>query len=167
MTMKLKPISKTAIPQALAKATRYRLLNEPAQAESICRDVLLADPANQDAVYTLILSLADLFGHKGATTMGEVLKLTEQLGDDYLRDYARGIIFERCATATLEGHAHHASYIAYEYLQQAMTWFELAEKVRPEGNEDPILRWNACVRMMEQHNLRPLPEEEQRMPVGE
>ena len=163
----LKPISEKAIPQALAKATRYRLLNEPDQAESICRDVLAADPNNQDAVYTLILSLTDRFGHKGATSMGDTLKLTEQLSDNYHRDYARGIIFERCANATLEGHSHHATYIAYEYLQQAMTWFELAEKVRPEGNEDPILRWNSCVRMIEQHRLRPMPEEEQRMPMGE
>ncbi len=72
----LKPISKEAIPQALAKATRYRLLNEPAQAESICRDVLAADPENQEAVYALILALTDRFGHKGATPLGETLKST-------------------------------------------------------------------------------------------
>ncbi|MBK8499479.1 MAG: hypothetical protein IPL52_11860 [Flavobacteriales bacterium] len=165
--MQLKPISRAVIPQALAKATRYRLLNEPAQAESICRDVLLAEPDNQDATFTLILSLSDRFGHKGASPMGDTLKLTEQLSDAYQRDYARGIIFERCAVATLEGHSHQAVYIAYEYLQQAMTWYEQAEKLRPEGNEDPILRWNTCVRMIEQHKLKPLPEEEQRMPVGE
>ncbi len=163
----LKPLSKEAIPQALAKATRYRLLNEPAQAESICRDVLTADPANQDAIYTLILALTDQFGHKGATSLGETLKLTEQLADVYHRDYARGIICERHAGAALDVHSPHAGYIAYEYLHQAMSWFEKAEKVRPEKNEDPILRWNACVRMIEQHRLRPSPEEEQRAPLGE
>lgn len=163
----LKPISKEAIPQALAKATRYRLLGEPAQAESICRDVLTADPANQDATYSLILTLTDQFGHKGATSLGDTLRLTEQLTDPYHRDYARGIIYERHAGAALEGSSLHAGYIAYEYLQQAMTWFEKAEKVRPEKNEDPILRWNACVRMIEQHKLQPSPEEEQRAPLGE
>lgn len=163
----LKPISKEAIPQALAKATRYRLLNEPAQAESICRDVLSADPANQEAIYALILALTDRFGHKGALSLGETLKLTEQLTDPYHRDYARGIIYERHAGAALEGSSMHADFIAYEYLQQAMIWFEKAEKTRPERNEDPILRWNACVRMIEQHRLKPSPEEEQRAPLGE
>jgi len=163
----LKPISKDAIPQALAKATRYRLLNESAQAESICRDVLTADPANQDAIYSLILAMTDQFGHKGATSLGDTLKLTEQLSDPYHRDYARGIIYERHAGAALEGSSQHAGYIAFEYLHQAMTWFEKAEKVRPEKNEDPILRWNACVRMIEQHRLKPSPEDEQRAPLGE
>ena len=32
----LKPLSREAIPRALEKAERYRLLNEPAEAESIC-----------------------------------------------------------------------------------------------------------------------------------
>ncbi|HMC98419.1 MAG TPA: hypothetical protein VKG92_12235 [Flavobacteriales bacterium] len=162
-----KAISKQAIPQALAKATRYRLLNEPAQAESICRDVLLADPTNQDAIYALILALTDRFGHKGATSLGETLKMTEQLTDPYHREYARGIIYERHAGAALEGNSPHAGYIAYEYLHQAMTWFEKAEQVRPDQNEDPILRWNACVRMIQQHRLKPSPEEEQRAPLGE
>jgi hypothetical protein len=35
----LKSLSKEAIPAALEKAMRYRLLNEPAEAESICLDV--------------------------------------------------------------------------------------------------------------------------------
>ena len=43
-----KPISKDVIPSALAKAERYRLLNEPGEAESICLDVLQIEPDNQD-----------------------------------------------------------------------------------------------------------------------
>ena len=35
----LRPLSASAIPGALAKAERYRLLNESGQAESICQDV--------------------------------------------------------------------------------------------------------------------------------
>jgi hypothetical protein len=45
----LKPLSREAIPAALEKAYRYRLLNEPLEAESICRDILEADPENQEA----------------------------------------------------------------------------------------------------------------------
>ena len=42
----LKPLSREAVPAALEKAVRYRLLNEPEQAESSCLDVLLVDPKN-------------------------------------------------------------------------------------------------------------------------
>src|SRR5207247_1282312 len=45
----LKPLTQEAIPKALEKAERYRLLKEPAQAESICLDVLQIDPGNQKA----------------------------------------------------------------------------------------------------------------------
>ena len=38
--MTLKPLHKDAIKGALAKAERYRLLNEPAEAESICLDAV-------------------------------------------------------------------------------------------------------------------------------
>jgi hypothetical protein len=43
----LKPLSKEAIPAAIDKAMRYRLLNEPGEVESICLDVLQTDPHNQ------------------------------------------------------------------------------------------------------------------------
>ena len=57
----LKPLHKDAIPAALAKAERYRLLNEPGEAESICLDVLQVDPGSQDALVMLILALTDQF----------------------------------------------------------------------------------------------------------
>ena len=46
----LKPMSKDAVPAALAKAERYRLLNEPGEAESICLDILQVDAHNEDAL---------------------------------------------------------------------------------------------------------------------
>ena len=48
----LKRILPSAAPVALEKALRYRLLNEPMQAESICRDVLEVDPSNKEALVT-------------------------------------------------------------------------------------------------------------------
>ena len=36
MEFQLKTLSPEAVPRALAKAERYRLLNEPGEAESIC-----------------------------------------------------------------------------------------------------------------------------------
>ena len=40
MELQLKPISKDGIPEAISKAELYRYLNEPGEAESICRDIL-------------------------------------------------------------------------------------------------------------------------------
>ena len=57
----LKRISKDAVPAALEKALRYRLLNEPLESESICRDVLATDSKNQEALVTLLLALTDQF----------------------------------------------------------------------------------------------------------
>ena len=58
----LKPISRQAVPEAIQKAERYRLLNEPWQAESICQDVLGIEPDHQAALVMLLLSLTDQFG---------------------------------------------------------------------------------------------------------
>jgi len=57
----LKLLHKEGIPAALDKAERYRLLNEPAEAESICLDVLAIEPDHQQALITLLLALTDQF----------------------------------------------------------------------------------------------------------
>ncbi len=67
-----KPISPASVPGALAKAERYRLLNEPGEAESICLDILAVEPDNQQALASLILSLTDQLQHK-ARAFGEAL----------------------------------------------------------------------------------------------
>ena len=60
--LNLKPLSKDAVESALAKAERYRLLNEPDEAESICLDVLELEPDNQAAQVMLLLALSDQCG---------------------------------------------------------------------------------------------------------
>ena len=62
----LKPLSPEAVPAAIEKAMRYRLLNEPAEAESICLDVLEIDSTNQRALVILLLSITDQFGRRAA-----------------------------------------------------------------------------------------------------
>ena len=57
----IKPIHREAVPAALEKAKHYRLLNAPADAESICLDILEIDPDHQEALVVLILSLTDQF----------------------------------------------------------------------------------------------------------
>ncbi len=64
----LRPLSPAAIPAALAKAERYRLLNDSGQAESICQDVLAIDPDNQDALAMMILAITDQFNDEGTAS---------------------------------------------------------------------------------------------------
>jgi len=157
---KLKSITKEAIPQALEKAMHYRLLNDPWQAESICRDILRADPENQEAIYTLILAITDQFEGKFKKTLSQALDKVSDLTDNYQEEYCRGLIFERQARAALKRHTPRAVYIAYDHLMRAMNHYENAEKIRPDTNEESILRWNACARYIREHNLVPSPSEE-------
>jgi len=154
----LKPISRKAIPFALAKVERYRFLNEPWQAESICLDVLRVEPTNQQALKLLLLSLTDQFG-KGvpASKAREILTILES---EYDRCYYAGIICERWAEFTLRQGAPGAGFIAYQSLREAMEQYECAEGLRPAGNDDALLRWNACARvLMRNKELRPRGEE--------
>ncbi|HUL75615.1 MAG TPA: hypothetical protein VLT86_21050 [Vicinamibacterales bacterium] len=149
--MHLKPLSKDAIPGALAKAERYRLLNEPGQAESICLDVLAVDPDHQPARVMLILALTDQFGEHPAAALQRARDILPHLHDAYERAYYAGLICERRARAQLAKGGHGSSQAAHEWLKDALQHYAEAETRRPSGNDDAILRWNACVRLLEQH----------------
>jgi hypothetical protein len=158
MEFKLKPLSSEAIPSALERAHRYRLLNEPWQAESICEDILQVDPKNQSALTTLLLAITDQFGvHVSATRAREVLSAMD---GEYERVYYAGIIFERSARARMRQAAPGAGFRAYEDFVNAMRSYEMAEQLRPTGNDEALLRWNTCARTLtSHHDLRPEPEE--------
>lgn len=155
----LKPISRDSLDGALAKAERYRLLNEPTEAESICRDILEVAPANRDARISLILALTDEFTRDDrafATAMAE----TANLESAYDRAYYSGIAWERRAKASHDAGRPGSSGRVYEWIVKALGLFEEAERLRPAGNDDPILRWNACVRFLERHkSLKPATED--------
>ena len=146
----LKPLHQDAIPAALIKAERYRLLNEPGQAESICLDILAVDAANQPALVMLILALTDQFVEHAAL-LQRARDVLPRLTGDYERAYYSGLICERRAKAHLAQGGHGASQAAREWLKEALEHYAQAESVRPHGNDDPILRWNACVRLLERH----------------
>jgi len=155
----LKRISPDGIPHALERAERYRLLNDPAQAESICRDVLAVDPDNQTALRALILALTDQFSAGGAGTAArEARGYIVQLDDEYDRAYYTGIVYERETRAYLE-RKNVVRSAAYDGFRQAMEWYERAEALRPPGNVDAVLRWNSCVRALERERLEPEPPE--------
>lgn len=147
-----KPISRDGIPSALAKAERYRLLNEPGEAESICLDVLQIEPENQDAIVALLLSLTDQFPDEPGTCASLAARadaLVERLHDAYEREYYKGIIRERRAKAALQRDSFHSSASAVGWLHEALACFERAEALKPVHNDDATLRWNACARLMQ------------------
>jgi hypothetical protein len=152
--LEIKPIHRDAIPEALQKAERYRLLNDPAQAESICRDILRLEPGNDSALVLIVLALSDQF----TTDRGEKVALAareyvERLPDEYRRLYYRGLVAERRARALLS--RGMTRRFAWDGLREAMALYERAEAVRPPGNDDAILRWNSCVRTIRRENLAP------------
>ena len=156
----LKALSKDAIPAALEKAERYRLLNEPAEAESICLDVLKADPANQEAIVTLLLALTDRFEKGYAVSDTQTKELLKRMKSEYDRAYYSGIVVERRAKMKLRQNTPDCRFQAYDLLREAMNWFEKAEAIRPPGHDDALLRWNTCARIIERNNLVPREEEE-------
>ena len=147
----LKPLTRDGIPGALAKAERYRLLNEPGAAESIYLDVLEIDSDNQQALVGLLLALTDQFEHGLPGCVNEAREVLPRLADEYERAYYAGIICERQAKAQLRQARPGSGSMAYEWFREAKSWYEKAEALRPPGNDDVLLRWNACARLMLRH----------------
>ena len=134
MEYKLKTISQAGIEEANKKAERYRFLNQPQEAESICRDVLETDPANQLALRNLGLAITDQFTGHMADRPGEAEKAFAKLTDKYERLYYTGIMHERRAKTQLA--AGHAPYTLFNIFEEAMQCFKDAEAIRPPANDD-------------------------------
>jgi hypothetical protein len=147
----LKSITAAGIPAALQKAERYRLLNDSSAAESICLDVLEVDPENQTALVTLLLSITDQFAEQLSDGVRRAQDVLPRLTHEYKRAYYAGVICERRGKAQLHRGGPGSDDVASEWLHDAMRWYEQAEALRPSGNDEAILRWNTCVRMLAKH----------------
>ena len=162
----LKPLSREAIGRALERAERYRLLNEPVEAESICLDVLAADAQNQPALVMLLLALSDQFEEGESGGVGRARDVAQRLRDEYERAYYSGIVAERRAKAQLKRGGSGSGYAAYASFRDALALYEKAEAIRPPGNDDAILRYNTCVRILERHpDLTEAPQDEAEQPL--
>ncbi len=153
MTLELKSISRSGIPEAVSKAELYRALNEPEEAESICLDILAVEPDHQLAIRLLGLAITDQFTGEAFDRYGEAEKSFHSLAHPYERLYYTGILYERRAKAQLR--AGRPAHIVRPLFEEAMRCFADAEAIRPPENDDAILRWNRCVRL-----LRKLPATE-------
>lgn len=147
MEYKLKTISKSGIEAALAKAQLYRCLNEPEEAESICQDILATDPENQAALRLLGLAITDQFRGQPSDRHPEAESAFNALTDPYKQAYYLGILSERRAKALAR--VGRPSHVWVPLLQQAMKRFETAESLKPTDNEEAVLRWNRCVRLLQ------------------
>ena len=155
----LKRIALDSVPRALEKAERYRLLNEPRLAESICQDIIAVDPNNQQAITMLLLSITDQIV-LSAQNDARARTLLPRLEGAYEKAYYSGIIAERRGKSALDSSFPNARFLAYEYLRDAMEDYERALTIMPEY-DDPVLRWNTCVRLIEANNLHALQENKQ------
>ena len=147
MEQKLNPISKAGISEAISKAEVYRYLNEPGEAESICRDILAVEPDNQTALRLLGLAITDQFTGETSDRYSESESVFRGLASEYERIYHLGILRERKAKAQLR--AGRPPHTILPIFEEAMKCFEEAEKIKPPNNDDAILRWNRCVRLLE------------------
>jgi hypothetical protein len=155
----LKPISRDSVDGALARAERYRLLNEPHEAESICRDILEVDPANRQARISLVLALTDEIQQESGAFAG-AMEAMSGLETEYDRTYYSGIAWERRAKASYAAGGVGTRSHVYDWTVRALRLFGEAEHLRPAGNDDAILRWNTCVRFLDRHKeLAPTTEE--------
>src|SRR5271168_1204629 len=147
MEYKVKRISTAGIAEAISKVELYRSLNEPEEAESICRDILAIEPHHQLAKRLLGLALTDQFTGRGSDRYRETEEIFRELEDPYERLYYTGITHERRAKAQLNAGQPPRSLFAL--FDHALRSFAEAEKIRPAGNDDAILRWNRCVRLLQ------------------
>ena len=160
-----KPIALESVPSALAKAERYRLLNEPGEAESICQDILSIQPDNEQARITLFLALTDQIPHH-PQAFAKAMSTIPHLDTAYDRAYYAGIAWERRAKARFAVNTHGSGRYVFEWITTALRFFEDAEQLRPPGNDDAVLRWNACVRFLELNDHLTLQSEDVPDPIA-
>lgn len=155
----LRQISKSSIPHALQKAERYRFINDPGQAESICLDILDIDPENHEARLILILSLTDQLTYR-LDAHADAKALIEALEDPYERLYYLGVLRERRARVHYRARTAGSGFVAYEWFMRALDTYAEAIELRPEGNDDSLYRWNAIARTLNRSNyLQPAPHD--------
>ena len=148
MTWELKKLGAKNLAAAITLAKHYRDLNQPEEAESICRDVLDMAPDNEEAWRTLGLALTDRFPTAWMSLFDEACAAFEKLSSPYERVYYTGIAWERFAKAQLlAGRTHNAMH-AFE---EALGRFDEAERCAQKEEPAPILHYNHCVRALTTH----------------
>lgn len=154
MELKLHDIHADAIEAAIETAKQYRSLLEPEIAESICLDILKIDSKNQAALVVYILALTDQLNQaEKQSQIKAILRAIEKLDNEYQRFYYTGLLSERRARFLITQPMSHS--FAYDYFYEALENYQQAQKIRPEHNDEAILRWNSCIRTIQKEKLQP------------
>jgi hypothetical protein len=163
--IELRSLKPEAIPSALELAKRYRLLNEPDEAESICLDILAVDPGHQEALITRLLALTDKFaGGPLYPAFEQARELVAWLESPYCKAYYMGIIFERRAKHHLRRGGPGAGAIAHQWFAKALEAFDTALESCDPDNQDAVLRWNSCARLLNTHpDVKPAEDDQGEM----
>jgi len=160
MDLTLHDIHAESIELALDRARQYRSLLEPEIAESICLDILNIEPENQAALVVYILALTDQISISGSQSpFQDIETAISKLSSEYKQSYYSGIVLERRARFMLTQPMSRA--FAYDYFIKALECYQQAEQMRPDHNDEAILRWNSCVRTIQREKLEPLSETDQ------
>ena len=151
--LELKTIKPEAVSSSLEMANRYRLLGEPDESASICQDILAVAPDHQEVLITLLLALTDKFADSGLNpSFAEARQTVDKLDSAYCKSYYSGIVFERRAKYHLRQSQPGSGSLAYEWFVKAMEAFDQAMQGCDPDNQDAVLRWNSCARII---NSRP------------
>jgi len=148
----LKTLKPEAVPSALEMAKRYRLLNEPDGAESICLDILAVAPDHQETLVVLLLALTDKFSESGLNpSFEEAREIVNRLDSAYCKFYYTGLIFERRAKFHFNQGGPGSGTVAYDWFVKALQAYGQALAGCDPDNQDAVLRWNACARFINSH----------------
>ena len=145
----LKSLTPAAIEGALKLAADSRQGGQPQTCESVCHDVLQVESTNQEALRLLLLSHADRFNEDSSQHEMAARDAQSRLTSEYDRAFYDGYILHRLAQSAIASGSPLAARVVYELLSGAMASYEDAERVRPKGNDDAILLWNACQRLLQ------------------
>lgn len=150
--VELKTLNPKAAPAAIKKAKRYRMLNEPDEAESICLDILAVVPDHQEALITLFLALTDKFADNGLNpAFRDAREVVSRLDSAYCQSYYTGILFERRAKFHFKQGAPGSGAVAYDWFAKALKAYGEALAGCDPNNQDAVLRWNSCARFINNH----------------
>jgi len=122
--------------------------------------VLAVDPANQPALVMLLLALTDQFRTDHGHCVRQARDVPPRPGGEHERHYYAGTIWERRANARLAQGGPGSGGVAFDWLRKAMDCYEHAERLRPPGIDDALLRWNTCARIIQRNQLVPETEEQ-------
>jgi len=145
MGWELKQLRARDLEAAVALAKHYRDLNQPEDAESICRDILDVSPGSDDAWRTLGLALTDQFPTSWMRLFDDACAAFAKLSSHYERMYYTGIAWERYAKAQLELGNNKNAIHAFE---QAIRLFDEADELGSSEDPGPILHYNRCIRAL-------------------